>query len=29
LDLLLDTAAVTPLMRSVSLALRWAVTPPG
>ncbi len=29
LDLLVDTAAVTPLMRGVSTALRWVVTPPG
>ncbi len=29
LDLLVDTAAVTPLMRGVSTALRWIVTPPG
>jgi uncharacterized protein (DUF2236 family) len=27
-DLLLDTAAVTPLTRAVSSALRWLVTPP-
>jgi uncharacterized protein (DUF2236 family) len=28
LDLLLDTAAVTPLTRGLSAALRWMVTPP-
>jgi uncharacterized protein (DUF2236 family) len=28
-DLLLDTAAVTPLTRALSGAVRWAVTPPG
>jgi uncharacterized protein (DUF2236 family) len=27
-DLLVDTAAVTPLMRGLSTALRWVVTPP-
>ncbi len=29
LDLLVDTAAVTPLMRGVSTALRWVVGAPG
>ena len=29
LDLLVDTAAVTPLTRGLSTALRWIVTPPG
>jgi len=29
LDLLIDTAAVTPLTRGLSTALRWIVTPPG
>ena len=29
LDLLVDTAAVTPLIRGLSTALRWMVTPPG
>jgi uncharacterized protein (DUF2236 family) len=29
LDLLVDTAAVTPLMRGVSTALRWVVSAPG
>jgi uncharacterized protein (DUF2236 family) len=29
LDLLIDTAAVTPLTRGLSTALRWVVTPPG
>jgi uncharacterized protein (DUF2236 family) len=28
LDLLVDTAAVTPLTRALSIALRWMVTPP-
>ena len=28
LDLLVDTAAVTPLTRGLSAALRWMVTPP-
>ena len=28
LDLLVDTAAVTPLTRGLSAALRWVVTPP-
>jgi uncharacterized protein (DUF2236 family) len=28
-DLLIDTAAVTPLTRGLSTALRWVVTPPG
>jgi hypothetical protein len=27
-DLLLDTAAVTPLTRALSAAVRWVVTPP-
>jgi hypothetical protein len=29
LDLLVDTAAVTPLARGLATALRWVVTPPG
>ena len=29
LDLLVDTAAVTPLTRGLATALRWMVTPPG
>jgi uncharacterized protein (DUF2236 family) len=29
LDLLVDTAAVTPLTRGLSTLLRWVVTPPG
>jgi ABC-type amino acid transport system permease subunit len=29
LDLVVDTVAVTPLMRGVSTVLRWVVTPPG
>jgi uncharacterized protein (DUF2236 family) len=29
LDLLVDTAAVAPLTRALSIALRWMVTPPG
>ena len=29
LDLLVDTAAVTPLARGLATALRWIVTPPG
>ena len=29
LDLFVDTAAVTPLTRGLSAALRWMVTPPG
>ncbi len=29
LDLLVDTAAVAPLTRALSTALRWVVTPPG
>jgi hypothetical protein len=28
LDLLIDTAAVAPLTRGLSTALRWVVTPP-
>jgi uncharacterized protein (DUF2236 family) len=28
-DLLVDTTAVTPVMRGLSTALRWIVTPPG
>jgi hypothetical protein len=28
LDLLIDTAAVAPLTRGLSTALRWIVTPP-
>ncbi len=28
-DLVVDTAAVTPLARGLATALRWVVTPPG